>query len=152
LRSVQQANLDEVANKGWYLQFVSGVHKKEQVVTSAVVVFGVVTFSTHAPSTPDSNSCSTNLGTARVYNIQYASANPVGSVRYQPIEGGGLPPSPVAGMVTVAKPGGSDTTGTTMTVPFLIGGDPKSPIEVKLPTNPAGVATHKSRVYWYIQQ
>jgi type IV pilus assembly protein PilY1 len=151
LTSEQQAKLDEATNKGWYLQFGSDTHDNEQVVTSAVVVFGVVTFSTHTPTIPNSNSCSTNLGTARVYNIQYANANPIGSVRYQPIEGGGLPPSPVAGMVTVAKPG-TDGSGTTMTVPFLIGGDPRSPIEVKLPTSPAGVATHKSRVYWYIQQ
>lgn len=143
----QQVALDSGTNKGWYLQFGSGTHDKEQVVTSAVAVFGVVTFSTHMPKAADPNSCGSNLGIARVYNIQYLNAAPVGGTTYQQIDGGGLPPSPVSGMVTIDNPDGG-----TMTVPFLIGGDPKSPIEVKLPTKVPSAAASKSRVYWYIQQ
>jgi len=155
LTDVQTTALNSTANKGWYLQLGGDgtVHDKEQVVTSAVVVFGVVTFSTHTPTVISSNSCGSNLGTARVYNIAYLNAAPVGNSRYEKIAGGGLPPSPVAGMVTVKKPvGDGDGDGDgTMTVPFLIGGDPNSPLEGEIPGIPSSSAVGKRRLYWYIK-
>jgi type IV pilus assembly protein PilY1 len=139
-----QADLD--AKKGWYLTLSA----KEQVVTSAVVVFGEVTFSTHIPTVPDVNACTTALGTAQVYNINYLDASAVGNAGslYSQVSGGGLPPSPVAGMVTVINP----VTGQPMTVPFIIGASPESPVEVKLKTSGSGVTGNKERVYWYIQK
>jgi type IV pilus assembly protein PilY1 len=139
-----QGDLDE--KKGWYLTF----NAKEQVVTSAVVVFGEVTFSTHIPTVPNLNTCTTGLGTAQVYNIRYLNAAPVNASgsRYAQVTGGGLPPSPVSGMVTVTNP----TTGQPMTVPFIIGAAPESPVEVKLKTSGSGVTGNKERVYWYIQK
>lgn len=140
-----QAALD--AKKGWYLTLSS----KEQVVTSAVVVFGEVTFSTHIPTVPDLNACTSALGTAQVYNINYLDASPVGSVgstRFAQVSGGGLPPSPVSGLVTVTNP----VTGQPMTVPFIIGASKKSPVEVELKTSSGGVTGSKERVYWYIQK
>lgn len=134
-----QAQVD--AKKGWYLGLVS----TEQVVTSAITVFGVTTFSTHQPAVPTPGTCGANLGTTNVYNISYtnaASANGTG-YRYQNVVGGGLPPSPVAGMVTLDD-------GTT--VPFLIGSKPTSPLEGSPPVSPVTVAQPKSRVYWYIEQ
>lgn len=138
------ADLD--AKKGWYLTFSD----KEQVVTSAVVVFGEVTFSTHIPTVPDANACTSSLGTAQVYNINYLDASPVGQAgnRYAQVSGGGLPPSPVSGMVTVTNP----ATGQPMTVPFIIVANPESPVEVKLKTSGSGVTGNKERVYWYIQK
>lgn len=138
------ADLD--AKKGWYLTFSN----KEQVVTSAVVVFGEVTFSTHIPTVPDANACTSSLGIAQVYNINYLDASPVGQAgsRYAQVSGGGLPPSPVSGMVTVTNP----ATGQPMTVPFIIGASPESPVEVKLKTSGSGVTGNKERVYWYIQK
>jgi type IV pilus assembly protein PilY1 len=134
--------LVEVENKkGWYL----GLAATEQVVTSAITVFGVTTFSTHQPAVPTPGTCGPNLGTTQVYNISYtnaASANGTG-LRYQDVVGGGLPPSPVAGMVTLDD-------GTT--VPFIIGARPDSPLEGAPPTSPSTVVQPKSRVYWYIQQ
>lgn len=127
--------------KGWYL----GLASTEQVVTSAITVFGVTTFSTHQPAVPTPGSCGPNLGTTQVYNISYtnaASANGTG-LRYQGVVGGGLPPSPVAGMVTLDD-------GTT--VPFIIGARPDSPLEGAPPASPSTVVQPKSRVYWYIQQ
>ena len=56
--------------KGWYLQLAS----TEQVVTSALTIFGVVTFSTHQPAGP-SNSCTPSLGTTNVYNISFLDAS-----------------------------------------------------------------------------
>jgi len=134
-----QAQVD--AKKGWYLGMVS----TEQVVTSAITVFGVTTFSTHQPAVATPGTCSANLGETHVYNISYtnaASANGTG-LRYQDVVGGGLPPSPVAGMVTLDD-------GTT--VPFVIGSKPDSPLEGSPPTSPVTAVQPKSRVYWYIQQ
>lgn len=149
LTTAQQAVLDASTNKGWYLQFGANgtIHDKEQVVTSAVVVFGVVTFSTHTPTVPSTNSCGSNLGTARVYNIKYLNAASVGATRYQTIEGGGLAPSPVAGMVTVDKPGGG-----TMTIPFIIGADPTSSVAGGAAKAPASSSVGKRRLYWYINK
>lgn len=139
-----QADLD--AKKGWYLT----LSDKEQVVTSSVVVFGEVTFSTHIPTVPDANACTTALGTAQVYNINYLDASAVGNAGnlYSPVSGGGLPPSPVSGLVTVTNP----VTGQPMTVPFIIGASPDSPVEVTLKTSGSGVTGNKERVYWYIQK
>ena len=128
--------------KGWRLALAQG----EQVVTSAITVFGTTTFSTHEPVDPSTiGGCTSNLGTARVYNISYdnaASQNDTLS-RSEVIVGGGLPPSPVAGMVTLDD-------GTVM--PFLIGGDPTSPLRGSEPT-PSGLAEQpKGVTYWYIHK
>lgn len=137
------------AKKGWYLPFgASGTsHDKEQVVTSAIAVLGVVTFSTHTPTPPDPNSCGTNLGLARVYNLGYLNAKPVGATRSAVITGGGLPPSPVSGMVTVTHP----VTGLAVTVPFVIGASGTSSLEGKSPEPLATPSRNKGRAYWYLQ-
>lgn len=127
------------AKKGWYLALTSN----EQVVTSAITVFNTVTFSTHRPTPPASGTCAT-LGTATVYNLDYNNgATKVGFVRGETIAGGGLPPSPVAGLVTLDN---------GKTVPFCIGCDPKSPLEVKDPPLPSSAVRPKSRVYWNIKK
>jgi type IV pilus assembly protein PilY1 len=137
------AQLD--SKKGWYM----ALSDNEQVVTSAVVLFGETTFSTHMPTVPDPSSCGSTLGVARVYNIFYLSGTAVNaSGPFAQIAGGGLPPSPVSGKVTVANP----TTGQPMTVPFIIGASPESPVEVTLKTGSSGMAGSRERVYWYIQQ
>ncbi len=130
------------AKKGWYLSMAAG----EKVVTSSITLYGTVTFSTHQPSTTSANSCSANLGTSNVYNILYSNAAPAsGNGRYQRIVGDGLPPSPVAGLVTLDN-------GNT--VPFVIGASPNSPLEAtRGGTTPSSSVTQpKSRVYWYVQQ
>jgi type IV pilus assembly protein PilY1 len=135
-----QAQVD--AKKGWYLALAS----HEQVVTTSVTVFGTVTFSTHQPAVAASaGSCGSNLGTALVYNIAYTNAAGTGGVRYQDLGGDGLPPSPVAGQVTLDN---------GQTVPFCIGCSASSPLEGKYKTKPtsASASSYKSRVYWYIEQ
>jgi type IV pilus assembly protein PilY1 len=74
-----------------------------------------------------------NLGIARGYRIGTFD----GTLTYTTFAGGGLPPSPVIGLVTVTYPGASTPT----TVPFLIGGgvpntstaDAVSPIGAQIP-------------------
>lgn len=124
--------------KGWYL----GLSAHEQVVTSSITVFGVVTFSTHQPAVATPGLCS-NLGEARVYNINYLNAEGQEGERYALLAGGGLPPSPVAGMVTLDD--GS-------LVPFIIGANPDSPLEGSPPTAPPSVDQPAARVYWNIEQ
>ena len=129
------------AKKGWYLNLLDN----EQVVTSAITVFNTVTFSTHQPTPPAKNECTT-LGTARVYNLDYTNANgpkTIGFVRGEIIAGGGLPPSPVAGMVTLDN---------GQTVPFIIGANPTSALQGGEPSVPESAKRPKSRVYWNIKK
>lgn len=130
---------DLATKKGWYL----GLDSKEQVVTSSITVFNTVTFSTHEPAT--SGGACASLGDTKVYNINYenaASANGT-SYRYEDLAGDGLPPSPVAGMVTLDD--GS-------TVPFIIGANAGSPLEASLPPPPTEASRPTSRVFWNIEE
>ena len=132
---------DIATMKGWYLE----MRDHEQVVTSSITVFGTTTFSSHTPVVPVAGSCESNLGTARVYNVRFANAAPGNGTnnRDEEVSGGGLPPSPVAGMVTLDD-------GTV--VPFIIGADGDSPLEGSLPTAPSTGTQPKSLTYWYIDQ
>jgi type IV pilus assembly protein PilY1 len=134
---------DLAAKKGTYL----ALQPTEQVVTSAITIFGVVTFSTHSPTLPDIDSCASDLGTARVYNILHSNSAPADGVnRYEELPSDiGLPPSPVAGMVTL---------DSGETVPFCIGCNSASPLEGEEPEIPAaGIpGQSKRRIYWYIER
>ncbi|HYD76854.1 pilus assembly protein [Ramlibacter sp.] len=131
------------SKKGWYIN----LDPTEQVVTSAVTIFGVVTFSTHQPATAASASetCRANLGTTRVYNVNYKNAGSENGTNnlYQDVAGDGLPPSAVAGQVTLDN---------GQTVPFCIGCSPDSPLEVVQKSGGGGSTRPKSRLYWYIQK
>lgn len=139
-------------HKGWYL----GLASKEQVVTSAITVFGTVTFSTHTPAVYDAEACTSNLGTACVYNITYANAaiNNGTANRCEVVDGGGLPPSPVAGMVTldgIDSDGDGDIDIPGQTVPFVIGNKSDSALQGGDPAPPPMAFQPKARVYWNIQ-
>ena len=98
-----------VAKNGWYLSLTAnGVG--EQGVTSALIVAGMVTFSTNRPIPPAAQSCGTALGEARGYFVNLfnasgsiATANNAscGGDRSSIFPTGGLPPSPVIGIVPV---------------------------------------------------
>lgn len=120
------------AKKGWYLH----LSPTEQVVTSAITVFGVVTFSTHTPAVPTVGACS-NLGVAKAYNISFTNASS-SDARAHEVLGGGLAPSPVAGMVTLDD--GS-------TVPFIIGSTKKSALESAIPPSPATTSQPKVWIF-----
>ncbi|MNZ75201.1 hypothetical protein D3C78_936740 [compost metagenome] len=136
-----QSELD--AAKGWYLQLDSS----EKVVTSALTIFGTVYFSTHQPATapdPDSEDmCSPSLGDSRSYSINFKNAEGLNGDRYADLVGDGLPPSPVAGLVTLDD-------GTT--VPFCIGCSAESPLEGGEPPLPPSASQPKARVYWNVEQ
>lgn len=126
--------------RGWYLAMAS----TEQVVTSALLLFDTVTFSTHAPQVASSTSC-VGLGTARNYNINYLNASASGD-RFEVIAGGGLPPSPVAGIVQLDD-------GTQK--PFIIGGGTcatDSSLQGCEAVPPASGTRPKSWVFWDIER
>ncbi|HEY0684668.1 MAG TPA: PilC/PilY family type IV pilus protein [Steroidobacter sp.] len=133
------------AKKGWYL----ALNPTEQVVTSAITIFGNLTFSTHEPDTAAPAMCSANLGLARVYNISYVNAaGQAAGTQDRSAElppDIGLPPSPVAGLVTLDD---------GRTVPFCIGCTSDSPLEGSEPKIPPSSlpAQPKNRVYWYIER
>ena len=132
---------DLAVMKGWYLD----MRDHEQVVTSAITVFGTTTFSTHTPTVAALSTCASNLGTARVYNVRFSNAAAANGAnnRDEPIAGGGLPPSPVAGMVELDD---------GRIVPFVIGAVGDSALESSLPSPPATGTQPKSLTYWFIEK
>jgi type IV pilus assembly protein PilY1 len=122
------------------------VHHGEQVVTAALVVGGVVFFSTHTPTDFDTEACGPDLGTARAYGVRFTNAaSPDGTtIRYDEMAAGGLPPSPVGGLV--------ETGGRIH--PFVIGGRQLSGATSSgLEAQNAGliVSGARSRTYWFIE-
>ncbi|WP_370599951.1 pilus assembly protein [Pseudomonas nitroreducens] len=127
--------------KGWYLALAA----KEQVVTSALLLFDTIIFSTHQPTEASATSCA-NLGIARNYNINYKNAAGSNGDRFSVIAGGGLAPSPVAGIVILDD-------GTQK--PFVIGGGncaSDSSLQGCEAVPPASGIRPKSWVYWNIER
>ncbi|MHB9796940.1 pilus assembly protein [Pseudomonas sp. MT3] len=127
--------------KGWYL----ALQPTEQVVTSALVLFDTITFSTHQPEEVQPGTCS-NLGIARNYNINYKNAAGSNGDRFSEIAGGGLAPSPVAGIVILDD-------GTQK--PFIIGGGncaTDSSLQGCEAVPPASGIRPKSWVFWNIER
>lgn len=125
--------------KGWALQLTS----TEKVVTSALTIFGTVYFSSQEPSQALAGSCTPDLGYARTYAINFRDAEGENGERSVHLVGDGLPPSPVAGLVTLDD--GS-------TVPFCIGCSGSSSLEGSEPPIPPTAVQPKARVFWNIEQ
>ena len=121
---------------GWYRDLVAG----EKVVNSPLTVAGVTYFATNKPTPPVAGSCATNLGEAKAYGLSFlAGGLPTGKSSISTtLTGGGLPPSPVGGVVEL-EPG--------KLVTFVIGtGAGGSPIEPTRP--PLTVPLNRSKIYW----
>lgn len=148
---------DLKGKKGWALRFganpgagiATSAHTGEQVVTSAVVVAGIVYFSTH---TPQPLRCDHNLGLSRGYAMNFLTME--GMLRngtpFFSFSGGGLPPSPVAGIVTV-----TNSEGAPVNVPFIIGAAVRvqdiNPIQPML-VNLNVITRQRARTYWYLEK
>ncbi len=101
---------------GWYFQLPNAC---EQVVNKATSIGGYTYFGTNQPAPVVEGSCSTNLGIARGYAVRISSGcAPPNSERSITFTGGGLPPSPVAGVV--------DVDGRKVTFCLGCGGDAQS--------------------------
>jgi type IV pilus assembly protein PilY1 len=119
----------------------------EKVVTGAVSTGGYTYFSTNRPRDPSPNSCAANLGLAKTYRMPLFCGTPE-SIE---LAGGGLPPTPVTGMVEVQVP--SDTLPPeqrqTKQVPFIIGGFNAELSGLAVTRVPINVDPTRKRVYWY---
>ena len=116
---------------GYYIDLLPG----EKGVNAPLAVAGKVYFGTNQPDVPDAQSCSANLGNAGAYIVNLVT----GERQRNEFAGGGLPPSPIAGLVTIDG----------KTVPFIIGGAGPSPFD---PTTPAlDLSGGRKRSYWYYE-
>ena len=118
-----QSNL--LSSKGWMLTLGSG----EKSVGSSITVAGTTFFGTNQPSaTAGGANCGSNLGIARVYEINFQDATAVnelnatsglsGGDRWTQIAGGGFPPSPDLYIPTICS-------GATCTERQTVGFGPK---------------------------
>ncbi len=81
---------------GYYITLALG----EKSVNAPTTVFGTTYFGTNTPVAPSATSCLSNLGVAKGYAL-----NPFdGSYSSNTFDGGGLPPSPVSGLVGIDIP------------------------------------------------
>lgn len=105
---------------GFYITLANG----EKVVNAPATVAGQTFFGTNQPVTPSTTSCDTNLGIARGYKISPFTGNG----EFSTFQGGGLPPTPVYGLVDITRRDADgnvvlDNDGNPITdqVPFCIG-------------------------------
>jgi hypothetical protein len=145
--------LPNSGTKGWYMDLNQN-GQGEQVVTSALIASGMVTFSTNRPVPPDAASCSTSLGEARGYWVNLLNGSGAinvpglcGGTRSSIFVGGGLPPSPVKAssvpiggkavsvVLGAVQKGGSASAGASVSI---------SPQRIR----PA-IASKRKRVYTY---
>ena len=89
----------------------------EKAVNAPLTVAGYTYFGTNTPFDPVANPdmCYPNLGVARGYAINFLTGTGLNDKGYITFDGGGLPPSPVFGLVEV-------TPGSGVYTPVLIGG------------------------------
>ena len=129
------------ACKGWYRKLDVG----EKVVNSPLTVAGSVFFATNMPTPPAAGSCDSNLGLARSYAMSFltGAATRAGGSLSSTLVGGGLAPSPVAGVVDLGKPDGTEGGPS---VAFCIGCGEKQRLD---PTKPnIIVPTNRQKIYW----
>lgn len=112
---------------------IDGDSEGEKGVNAPLAVAGKVYFSTNQPDTPTPGACSAKLGVARAYSVDIFNATASSKI----FAGGGLPPSPIAGLVTIDGE----------TVPFIIGGEGPTPFDPSTPVIDASGS--RQRTYWY---
>jgi type IV pilus assembly protein PilY1 len=124
---------------GYYINFQAC----EKGVNAPLVTAGKVYFGTSKQEAPSASRCEETLGEATGYSLSPFT----GAYTHEEFDGGGLPPSPVSGIVNIV-----DATGKTIQVPFCIGcggeDDGSFLLPTKIKVNPSN---KRSRNYWYIE-
>jgi type IV pilus assembly protein PilY1 len=95
---VPAAAESNTSSPGCYVELARG----EKVVNAATSIAGSTYFGTNRPTAASADaslSCSANLGIAKTYSMPLFCVSPSGTT----LTGGGLPPTPVAGIVTVGS-------------------------------------------------
>jgi type IV pilus assembly protein PilY1 len=130
--------------KGYYVTLAAG----EKVVNASITVRGTTFFGTNRPVPPSPTSCVSNLGEARGYALDPFK----GTSTHTIYDGGGLPPTPVAGIVSIRISATQSVqqsfcVGCGGTSSISSGGDARSALGAvdlnkKVPKKPR-------RTYWY---
>ena len=122
-------------------------HKGEKSVNASVTVRGTTFFGTNTPVPPAANTCGSNLGLAKGYALDPFT----GKSTFTVYDGGGMPPSPVAGVVGIKTADGKTVNQAFCVgcggIQGLVGGDTGSALGAgdlskKVPKKPR-------RTYWY---
>lgn len=156
LTPLNEANLYDATSvlwngtaSGYYVTF----NACEKSVNAPLVTAGKIYFGTNQGQAPQKHVCEEPLGEAVGYKLTPFSGKYIAGE----FEGGGLPPSPVSGVVNVFDV----VTGKTIQVPFCIGcggeeednnsGTSGCSSESALAgcKPPISVSTKRSRTYWY---
>ena len=118
----------------------------EKIVNAPVSVGGITYFSTNTPTPASTTSCSANLGIAKVYSAPLFCT----AATSQVLVGGGLPPSPVTGVVTVSY---KSPTGETVSkqVPFIIGAPNSKGSGIEGSKVTPIITPVRKRRYWYLE-
>ncbi|WP_372763922.1 pilus assembly protein [Litorivivens sp.] len=112
---------------------IDGDSEGEKGVNAPLAVAGKVYFGTNQPDIPTPGACSAKLGVARAYSVDIFNATATSKI----FSGGGMPPSPIAGLVTIDGE----------TVPFIIGGEGPTPFDPSTPVIDASGS--RQRTYWF---
>lgn len=133
---------------GCYLELAKG----EKVVNAATTFRGETYFGTNNPNVKktasDGSMCPANLGQAKTYTAPQFCAK----VTSQALSGGGLPPSPVAGFVSITynhQNADGSTTPTTATKEFVIGKENSKGSAIDTGKVKTTLALPRKRRYWF---
>jgi type IV pilus assembly protein PilY1 len=136
---------------GFYVTLQNG---GEKAVNAPLTVAGYTYFGTNEPANPKNNPnmCYPNLGIARGYAINFMDGTGMNSNRFVQFDGGGMPPSPIFGMVNLPT-----ASGGSLITPVLIGAGNQLGLVGGNNTSslgsqkvvPPGTGKRK-RTYWYI--
>jgi type IV pilus assembly protein PilY1 len=138
--------LPGTTNVGWHLD-LNAYGRGEQGVTSAIIIGGMVSFSTNRPVV-SGQTCTSSLGEARGYWVNLLNGSGAigvsgtcGGDLSQTFVGGGLPPSPVAATVNVDGSQQTIVIGATCR-----DGSNCSPIQAQQVRPP--ISNKRKRTYW----
>ena len=130
--------------KGCYHPFSTA---GEKAVNAPVTAAGITYFSTNQPTPPSPGMCVSNLGRAKVYSAPLFCKTLEG----KDLQGGGLPPSPVVGVVTVTYTSQETGEEASKEVPFIIGAPNEKNSGIEGSKVKPTITPTRKRKYWYLE-
>lgn len=119
----------------------------EKIVNAPLSFRGITYFGTNRPTLPEAGVCKANLGEAKTYAAPNFCRAPTSDV----LKGGGLPPSPVMGFVTVSYTQniGGEEKVITKQKEFLIGAPNAKHSAIEAGKTTTSLKVPRKRRYWY---
>lgn len=138
---VGKLGTSENMDAGCFIKLALG----EKVVNASTTFRGTTYFGTNKPTPPAPNVCKANLGEARTYAAPLFCRTPYS----EKLEGGGLPPSPVAGFVTITYTPPDGGEPVTKQKDFIIGAPNTKKSAIETGKSTGALSTPRKRRYWY---